>query len=815
MDVHRAARVAASAHGGQVVLSTATAELVRDDLPAGVVLTDMGEHHLKDLPAPEHLYQLDVQGLETHFPPLKSVGSTSNLPHPVTVLLGRDAEIDQLARQVRSPGARIVTLTGPGGSGKTRLALAVAERMLPHFSGGVFFAPLTSVTEAEVMWTSIAEAVDAPSSQRSPERLLAWLAEQRVLLVLDNLEQVRGAEEVVDRISEAAPGAVVLATSRRPLGLISEQRHVVRPLALPGDRSLHAARESPAVQLFVARARAVNPRFTLDVHNVGDVIEICRRLDGLPLAIEICASRVRVLGPRALLARLDAALDARLDIATTSTRMPERQRTMRNTVAWSYELLTERQRSVLCHLGVFAGGATLEGLAAVVAASDQAAAPDELLEVVADLADASLVQVGESTDGEPRVTVLETVRVFATEALDAAGGLPGARDAHAAYFADLAHGLAVLRGSRHLAAMAAVETELDNFRAALAWTAGTGEGTTRAGIASPDRRPGDVATALRLCAGLSWIWVIGGYVTEGRRWYERIVGLAGDRPSAELAGCLAGLASLVLAQGEAQHALELSTRALTMAREVDSAESVAFALGVRGTSQLMLGDLHTARSSLEETVEAYQHVSDPMRLARALGNLGGILENLGELARAEELMLDAIGVLDEIGDVYELTIQQQNLANLFVLTGRLPQADGLVRGLVDTVLTMRSPTLTMAFANTVMNLMLRLGRLVEAARLFGAEEAMHDRVAMPNPFRDEELAEALELVAGVMSEEEWHQYRQFGQQERVEDLLGELLLPRTGTTTGTAPAAGTTPGTTPADGGQGRPTAAEPHAVGS
>lgn len=763
MDVHRAARVAASAHGGQVVLSATTAELVRDDLPEGVTLGDLGLHHLKDLPAPEHLYQLEIDGLETRFPPLKTVGSTAALPHPVTVLLGRDGEIEALSARVRTPGARVLTVTGPGGAGKTRLALAVAERMVPHFADGVSFVSLAAVTSAEVMWTTIAEAVDAPSSERSPERLLRWLGEQRVLLVLDNLEQVDGAAEVVDRVVEASPGTVVLATSRRPLGLIAEQRHLVEPLALPGDDSLEAAQGSPAVQLFVARASAVNPRFRLDVHTVADVVEICRRLDGLPLAIEICASRARVLGPHALLTRLDAALDATLDIATTSTQMPERQRTMRNTVAWSYALLAPAQQRVLRQLGVFAGGATLEALAAVTGGGPVTS--DDLLDVVAELSDASLVVVGESADGEPRVSLLETVRAFATQELAASGALASARAAHATYYADLAHRLSALRVSRHMRAVGLAESELDNFRAALGWAAGGAPGRPGEG------RQGDVDTALRLCSGLSWIWVMGGYVAEGRGWYERIVALAGDRPSAELAGCLAGLASLVLAQGEAQPALELSTRALAMARDVDSPESTAFALGVRGTSQLMLGDLLAARDSLEETVAAYGHVSDPMRLARALGNLGGIVENLGDLARAEELMHASMRILEELGDVHELAIQQQNLANLFVLTDRLDEADALVRELVGTVRMLRSPSVTMAFANTAMNLLLRQGRLVDAARLFGAEEAMHDRVAMPNPFHEEELAEAVEAVSATMTEQDWNHHRHLGQRERVEDLL--------------------------------------------
>jgi predicted ATPase/class 3 adenylate cyclase len=776
MDVHRAARIAASAHGGQVVVSGTTADLVRQDLPEGVDLTDLGMHHLKDLPSAEHIYQLDIDGLETRFAPLKTLGSTSNLPHPVTALLGRDRELDEVAALVHTPGARVVTLTGPGGAGKTRLAIAVAERLVPDFPGGVFFASLAAVTSAEVMWTSVAEAVEAPARERTPDKLVRWLGDRRLLLVLDNLEQVEGAEEVVDRLVEAAPGAVVVATSRRPLGLISEQRHLVEPLALPKSHTLRAALQSPAVQLFVARARAVNPRFVLDQGNVSDVVEICRRLDGLPLAVELCASRARVLGPRALLARLDAALDATLDIATTSTQMPARQRTMRATVAWSYDLLSPRQRWVLRHLGVFAGGAELDAVAAVAAHRAPSSTPpdgdltvgtpDDLLEVVADLSDANLVQVSETPDGEPRVTLLETIRAFALDELAAAGGLDAARDAHAVHYADLARRLSVLRESRHLLALSTAETELDNFRAALSWTVGDEGAVTSAR---------DSGTALRLCAGLSWFWVMGGYVVEGRRWYERIVASADGRPSAELAGCLAGLGSILLAQGEPARASEAATRALAMAREVDSADSIAFALGVLGTAQLVLGDLAVAKETLEESLVAHRRCTDTGRLARALGNLAGIEENLGHVERSEELLLESIRLLDELGDLHELGIQRQNLANLLVVSGRLDEADRLVRDLLETILALRSPSLTMAYANTVMNLVLRQGHPVEAARLFGAEEAMHERFAMPNPWRDEEYAEAVEAVAGTLTREDFDAHRLLARHERLEELLVEVL----------------------------------------
>jgi class 3 adenylate cyclase len=257
MDVHLAARIAASAHGGQVVMSAVTGDLVRDSLPEGTSLRDLGVHHLKDIPEPERLYQLTVGDLGADFPPLRTVGTASSLPASATPLIGRERDHERLAGIFREPHVRLVTLTGPGGAGKTRLAVSAAELLSAGFGNGVYFVPLAAVVTEPVMWTSIADVLDLAPRERRPEGVLAHLARRSLLLVLDNLEQVEGADTVVARILDAAPGVGIIATSRRPLGLTAERQYPVQPLGLPDDVTLAAARGSGAVRLFVERASAV------------------------------------------------------------------------------------------------------------------------------------------------------------------------------------------------------------------------------------------------------------------------------------------------------------------------------------------------------------------------------------------------------------------------------------------------------------------------------------------------------------------------------------------------------------------------------
>ena len=758
MDVHRAARVAASAHGGQVVLSSVTAELARPGLPDGVGLRDLGIHQLKDIPAPDHLWQLEIAGLPAEFPPLRTIGATSRLPMTATRLVGRDEEVATLIGRLRDPAARLVTLTGPGGSGKTRLAIGLAERLMVDFPDGIYFVPLAAVTRADVMWTSIAEAVDVPPRRRSPRGLFEYLADRRALLVLDNLEQLPDADDVVEQLLGALPRAAVIATSRKALFLPGEYRHPVPPLELPDDSTLGPASTSSAVQLFVELAQRIEPRFQLSDRNSQDVVDICRRLDGLPLAIELAASRVRVLSPQALLRRIDTALD----IASVSRHTESRQRTLRDTIAWSYDLLAPHEQALFRRLGAFAGGADLDGIAAVTADVEQVSDP---LETVAALVDVSLVAAAAGPDGEPRFTLLETLRRYARDELHATGEDSPTRVRHAEHFLAVSDRLRSLRESQHLVARDLAEAELDNFREVLAWS--LEEHADRSG-------PPAAAVGLRLCAALSWLWDTGGYAAEGLRWYEQVVAQAHGQPSKELAACLTGMANLLMSQGKLDRARGLAVDGVAMARSVGDPETLAFALGVLGTAQQHTGDGDGAHRSLEEAVDLYRDRGSSGWLGRTLGHLAGVEEMSGNYTRAEELTQESLAIFRDLGDSHEATIQAQNLANLLVTSGRAEEAYRLARSLIHTVLALRNPNLTMAFSNTFMNILIERGEPVAAAHLFGAEQGMRERLGMPNPFEDEELEEARAAVSRQMPVEQWEDERRLGRRESLEDLLLQL-----------------------------------------
>jgi len=768
MDVHRAARIAGTAHGGQVVVSSVTAGLAASGLPEGVELRDLGSHRLKDMPALEHLFQLVIDGLRDDFPALKTIGAASSLPVPMTALVGRDAHVAALTGQFRSQESRLVTLTGAGGSGKTRLAIAVAHALGAAFPDGIFFVPLASVTTAEVMRSSIAETLDVPARARTAVDFPGYLAGRAALLVLDNLEQVSGADEVVAGLLAAAPRVAVIATSRRALSVPGEHRYPVPPLSLPHQVTVAEAEGSEAVQLFVQHARSVRPDFGLTGANVGEVVAICRHLDGLPLAVELAAARTRLLSPAALLSRLDQALD----IVSTSRLAPSRQKTLRDTVAWSHDLLTPGQQEFFRRLAVFAGGADLAAISAVTAAPTGSGDGTDPLDLVADLADASLVAMAEGPGGEPRVALLETIRAFAGEQLRAAGEADAVRSVHAEHYLRVAERLESLREHQHHEARGLAEIELDNFREALAWTLEPAAGAPTA--------PADLRTGLGLCSALGWLWYVGGYLAEGRRWLERAVDLAGqsvtDGQSASdgLVGCLAVLANLLVPQGEAGHARDLAARSVALARTVRDASRLAYALGVLGTAQLHLDQLDAARESLQEAVHLHRQLNNRTRMPGALGNLAGVEELLGHVDRAEALTLEALSILRDLGNDHEATVQGQNLASLYASAGRAEEARRLADDLVESVLELRSTNLTIAFADTYMNILVRLGEPVRAAHLLGAEEAMRERNATPNPYQEEELAETWNLMRDQISADDWEHHRRLGRGETVEDLLAQL-----------------------------------------
>jgi len=458
MDVHRAARIAATAHGGQVVLSDPTRLLAASRLPDGASVRDLGFHRLKDIEEAERIYQLVAPGLQEDFPPLKSLGTPASLPAPATPLVGRSEELDRLCAAVRREQVRLVTLTGTGGVGKTRLALAAAAALDHAFPHGVYFVALAAVRDAEIMWKTLADSLDVSADGPVAGAVTGYLAGRRTLLVLDNLEQLDGAAGVVAALLAAAPGVVVLATSRGPLHLPGEHEQPVPPLEIPGRAGLAAVSASAAAQLFAQQAGMARPGFTLTEDNAADIAAICGRLDGLPLAIELAAARVRLLSPKALHARLRQSLELPAGVGR-----PLRQQTLRNTVAWSYELLDPDAAGVFRRISVFAGGCDLDALAAV------ALPAGDPLEVVAGLLDVSLITVTEGADGEPRAGMLETIREYARERLARDDDPEGTRRRHAEHYLEIAErAQEQLEGPGQLAALDRLEADHDNLRAALA-----------------------------------------------------------------------------------------------------------------------------------------------------------------------------------------------------------------------------------------------------------------------------------------------------------------------------------------------------------
>src|SRR5918995_1701993 len=437
--VNRVARLLSAGHGGQVLLSSSTQELVRDHLPPKTHLRDLGERRLKDLSRPERIFQLTAPDLPSEFPPLRTLEThTNNLPLQATPLIGREREVEAVCELLRSSETRLLTLLGPGGTGKTRVGLQVAAELVDDFEDGVFFVPIASITDPTLVAPTIARVLGLSEggARRAEELLEGYLRDRQALLLLDNLEQVLEAAPVVDRLLSTAAGLKILATSRTPLGLYGEYEFPIPPLSLPDPESLPPLEdltEYEAVRLFVERARAVRPDFSLVEDNAPAVVEICQRLDGLPLAIELAAARIKLLPPQVLLDRLGN----RLKILTGGARnLPERQRTLRNAIEWSYGLLDEGEKMLFGRFGVFSSGATLEAMEAVCEAEGDL--PTDVFEGASSLLDKSLLRQEEEVGGEPRFVMLETIHEFADEKLEGSGDAEAVRRAHAEYFLALA-----------------------------------------------------------------------------------------------------------------------------------------------------------------------------------------------------------------------------------------------------------------------------------------------------------------------------------------------------------------------------------------
>jgi predicted ATPase/class 3 adenylate cyclase len=467
LDVHRAARIAAAGHGGQVLVSAATRALTEHRLPEGVELRDLGEHRLKDLDAPEHLFQVVIPDLPSAFPPLRSIGGRrDHLPAQLTSFVGRNREKRELLELL--PRSQVLTLTGPGGTGKTRLALEVAAAASDTFDEGAWFVPLAAITDPDLLVPTIAAAFGLREGPARPiaDTLAEHLRDRSVLLVLDNFEQLMPAAQTVNELVSAARRTSVLVSSREPLRIAGEQEFRVPPLAVPDrgtEASIEDLRLADSVALFLQRARLVQPGFDLTAGNAQAVAEICARLDGLPLAIELAAARIRLFEPAEVLARLDR----RLTFLAGGRDVPERQRTLRGAIEWSYDLLGESEQVVFRRLSIFADGCTLDAAEAVCR-------PEELgletVEVIAALHDKSLLRRDNADLTTLRVTMLETIREYGLELLDTSSEAADMRRRHAKFYVELAEAAAErVSGPGQQQLLDALDRDMGNFRAATRW----------------------------------------------------------------------------------------------------------------------------------------------------------------------------------------------------------------------------------------------------------------------------------------------------------------------------------------------------------
>ena len=637
VDVHRAARIMASAHGEQIVASAATQALTAHQLPHGASFKDLGEHRLRDLPDPERIYQVVAEGLRADFPALRSVDARpNNLPTPLTTFVGRRRELDEIEEGVRA--SRIVTLTGPGGTGKTRLSIQAAHELLSSFKDGAFFIQLAPISDPGLVVPAIGEALGVPeAADRSPvEQLVEHIRDKEILVVLDNLEQVVEAATDIGQLLASVEGLHLITTSREPLGLHGEREYPVPPLELPDIEhlpSLESMSQYAAVELFIERAAAVKPGFEVTNENAPAVAEICSRLDGLPLAIELAAARVKILSPQDILRRLGD----RLGFLTGGGRdRPGRQQTLRDAIAWSTDMLDDEERALFATLSVFSRGFKLEAAEAVCGEPGK----PEILDGVASLVNKSLIRQIEGPGGESRFLILETIREFASELLAEFPAALEVRKRHAEYCLDLAKRAAPnLFGPDQGRWLAILAAEHDNFRTALTWA----------------QESGEVELALRLSGALWRFWQMRGHLREASERFRAVLSLPGSTEYPEArAEALEGAGGVSYWMAAWDSAEPYYRECLELRRELGDPKGIADAAYNLSFLYTVPPDPHRdwskAQPLLEEALERYRKIDDRRGVAQVQWALSNNHLVQQEWKEARDAAAEALRLFDELDD---------------------------------------------------------------------------------------------------------------------------------------------------------------------
>jgi predicted ATPase/class 3 adenylate cyclase/uncharacterized protein HemY len=689
--LNRVARLLSAANGGQVLLSQPTYDLVRDMLPSGVTLLDMGEHRLKDLIRPEYIFQVVMQGLPADFPALRTIDAhPNNLPLQPTPFIGREKQVAAVMQLLSRQDVRLLTLTGPGGTGKTRLALQVAAELVDHFQDGIYFVDLAPLTNPALVVSEIAQALGVRESAGMPlsDSVKEYLKTRDICLLLDNFEHLTGAAGLVGQLLQAAAGLKILVTSRVPLHIRGEKEYAVSPLQLPDTTHLPPLgqlTQYEAVQLFIERAKDVKADFSVDNDNAPSVAEICTRLDGLPLAIELAAARVKFLSPQAILSRLQS----RLKLLTGGARdAHSRQFTLRNTIAWSHDLLSEEEQKLFRRLAVFQGGRSIEAIEAVchVSANSDADLQIDLLDGISSLIDKSLLRQEESAGGEPRFVMLETIHEFAREKLEESGEADNLRRQHAQFFLALAEQVeGELRGPRQVDYLDLLDIEHPNLRAALSWAL-----------------ENDLDAGLRLFGALVPFWFDRGHWSEGKKWWDLArskteVGEASSaRPqisaAAHAKALYAAVRILLRADQESWRLCHpYLDESLKLYRQLGDKAGIAKVLMLLGLISIVEGDDASAHSVAEEALQLYQQIGDNAGLAIAYYRFGQLFTRQCDFRSAYREFRASETYYRRAGDKSTLAYTLNELGVVALYMGNYPTGEQLLAEAVDLLREIRDP----------------------------------------------------------------------------------------------------------------------------
>ncbi|MDR3690747.1 MAG: tetratricopeptide repeat protein [Fimbriimonas sp.] len=757
--LNRVARMLTLGSGGQTLLSESTYMLAKTGLPADVSFRDLGEHRLKDLQRPEHIYQLQHAGLQETFRALRSLDALpNNLPQQVTNFIGRERELREIKKLLS--GTKMLTLTGAGGTGKTRLGLEVAVDLLDATGDGSWLVEFGSVSDAGLVVQTIASTLGVREEPIRPlsETLLAFLKPKKMLLMLDNAEHLLDAiSAIVTAIVDQCPTVQLLVTSREPLGLATELTYRVPSLTMPDpDRqySQDSVVSFESVKLFVDRAILALPTFAVTSQNATAIAQLCHRLDGIPLAIELAAARVRALQVERIAERLDDRF--RLLTGGSRTALP-RQQTLRAMIDWSYDLLNDKERTMLRRLSVFSGGWSAAAVSSIC--SDDSVEPDEIGDLMQSLVDKSLAIFDGSIS---RFRLSETVRAYGREALVNGGESPTMRTRHLNHFGSLAVSTEdSLSSLKAVEALAMLDAEQKNLRAAIEW-----------GL-----EDGDPVDAIRLANALSMFFQVRGEFTEGSTIYQSLLAKVPVSARSERATALASLGVLsfrLTLYPEARTALRES---LALFLELEDDYGAAKAVNTMGVISLQLGDYEDASNSFEHALALFKAVNEPRRIAMTLNNLGILAVHHNDLSRARSLYNEALELNRRVGNRAFEAGNRTNLADLALREGDALTARTLAREACEMHLELGDRLNLQDTLEVLAPAEQILGRPRIAALLFATKEALMDELKTKvAPYVLEEYRRNVASVREVLGDEEYEAITAKGRTMTLEEVYRATLV---------------------------------------